>query len=150
MPLFLLSLLKSSKLIGLGIGILACLSIGGYITHLWDESSLESALKEQKTALVDQCVKDKKLTTEASNDYETKITALNKHIADIKRVRPSKCLPIVARNTNGTISSAGGTGNGGENGVDSDALYDYAALAEKYRLQLIGLQNFVKIVWANQ
>lgn len=148
MPPFLANLLANGRLWLFGIGAISIFSAGVYVTHQWDRGALESALKDQQTALIAQCDKDKKITEDVSHDYETQISNLSTRVTALK-LRSKTCVPITGSATR-LDGSAGATINGGQNAVDSDTLIDYAALAEKYRLQVIGLQNFIKATWGAQ
>lgn len=148
MPTFLLNLLGASKLYIYGITAMAVFGVGCYITHQWDASALKSALQEQEKTLTEQCNKAKKITEDVSHDYETQITALNSRVSALK-LRPKNCVPIT-RTATRPNGSTGTAEHGGQDGVNSDIFYDYAALAEKYRLQIIGLQEFIKKSWGNE
>ena len=109
----------------------------------------QRALESQKTALIEECKADKALTEKVSNDYQAKAANLNDQLAALKRLHQPRCLPIAGE--------AGRLNGGptkdklsGRNGVDSSTLYDYAAKAERCRLQLIGLQDFINRVWDAQ
>lgn len=139
---FLLNLLANRKLISYIAAFLAGASLGWYVHTRIAESTLKSALASQQEALVKQCEDSKKITEEVSREYQNKIAALNSRVADL-RMRPAKCLPV----TKPTAGHDGKT-NGAESirphGVDAGFLIDYAAEAEKYRLQLIACQEFVR------
>lgn len=129
-----------------GAGVVAALALG---LHRLDVYRIEARhrmeMQVQQTALVAQCEADKQITQEVSHDYQTKIDALNRRLADLKRVRPSVCVPVTKP------TSGHNAGTGAEpprsHGLTSDALLDYAAEAERYRLQLIGCQDFIKKTW---
>lgn len=113
------------------------------------ETKQRAALAAQEAILIAVCETNKAITTGISNDYQSKISDLNNKLAAAKRLHPSKCITVsVASPAGGRNAAAGGTQPAGAYGVASDALYDFAGEAEKYRLQLIGCQNFVEKVWA--
>lgn len=100
------------------------------------------------------CQKDKAITTEVSHDYETKISALNTQLAHLKRLRGPSCIPILtdapasnpARPDDAAQSRQHARPNG--QGLNPEWLYDFAAEAEHYRLQLISCQNFLTQTWS--
>lgn len=128
--------------------IALCLAIGAHaldITRIETKQQIE--LSTQAKSLIAECQKDKQLTTDISNDYETKLSALN-HQLDTLRLQPSTCISVST--ASGPARHTGSTRIpklSGQNGVASTTLYSYAGEAEKYRLQLISCQSFVKKVW---
>jgi len=99
-----------------------------------ENAALESSLS--------QCLSNQQLTAEVSNDYQKKVAALNRKLADIKRLRDNaRCVPISTGP--GRRDAATGTGEPSGSGLNSDWLIEYAAEAERYRLQLLGCQDFV-------
>lgn len=139
---FLLNLLANRKMISYLAAFLAGLSLGWYIHSRIAESMLKSALASQQEALVKQCEDDKKITTEVSREYQNKIADLNSRVAAL-RMRPAKCLPVT-KPAAGYDGKTSGTEPIRPHGVDAGFLIDYAAEAEKYRLQLIACQEFVR------
>lgn len=117
------------------------------VSHL--KSAQEKALNDQSLLLQSQCEKEKQVTSEVSLGYQNKISALATQLDAIKRVRTrSRCI-VPVTNTSSGHHAAPGTGqpSGSNAGVTSDALYDFSAEAEKYRLQLIGCQSFIFKTW---
>ncbi len=137
-----LTLLTNWKIFGMGAVIIAFFGSGVYVRGQWDESRLESKLKAQEAVLIKQCDDDKQKTTEVSRAYQDKIAALNSRIAAL-RVRPAKCVPV-AISSGGRNGEASGAKPSGAHGIDDRFLIDYAAEAEKYRLQLLSCQDFVR------
>lgn len=122
-----------------------------WLLHSVDVHRLEAKhqrnLVSNAAAIQAECTADKRLTAEVSNDYQTRIAALNNELAAVKRLRPSKCVvptPIPAPGRNEATSR---TKPAEEDGVTSDALYDFAGEAEQYRLQLIACQAFITKTW---
>ena len=105
------------------------------------------ALDKQKTDLQKQCAEEKAVTTEVSNELQTKYSALAGQYNKLKRVRPSYCVPVT-----GPTGGRDGTGTDGKlsrpHGVNSDDLIDYGRDAEQCRLQLMACQSFIKKTWA--
>jgi hypothetical protein len=53
----------------------------------------------------------------------------------------------VANASDANNAGASAAKSSGQNGVTTDALYEFASDAEKYRIQLIGCQNFITKTW---
>lgn len=122
-----------------------------WLLHTVDVSRLEAkqrdALQTQATALKAQCTKDKEITTHAAQTYQDQIGALNRQLNALRlRPRP-KCIMPVTR-PSPQLDAASGKGKpAGSYGVSTGWLYDYAGEAERYRLQVIGLQGFIRDTW---
>lgn len=139
-------------LVGGGTFVLTALL--GWFLHSADVARLELqqelALQTQEKQLKEICTADKAITTETSNAYQKQIADLGAQLADIKRLRPSRCV-MPAAGTAARCDAAAGAGKPAEqDGIDTDTLYDFAGEAEQYRLQLIACQNFVKRTWAEK
>ncbi len=143
MPLFLLNLLSGSKFWLYGISAVACLAVGGYVTHQWDKSALESALAEQKTALIEECEKNKAITKGANDALQKDRDAIAAKLIASKQLHPAKCVPIT-RNAITPISGGRPAGQNGE-GISSDWLRDFAAEdCATYRSQRMILEKFIQ------
>lgn len=103
-------------------------------------------LENQRRNLTAQCESDKKLTSEVSNEYQNKISQLNARVISLKRMHKDSCLQLT-RTTDGHNAATSGAVDAAAHGVDVESLLDYGSDAEKYRLQLIGCQDFIKKVW---
>lgn len=108
----------------------------------------KAELEAQQTALIDQCNAAKKLTEEASNEYQKNLSNLDKQLATLRMRKPARCVPV-ARVAGGPHDHAEPTKLLGPYGLSSEWAFEYAGDAEKTRLQLIGLQDFIKKVWNN-
>lgn len=136
--------------IQIGIGSIAAFALS-WLLHTVDvnriDNNWQDKLDAQKVEILKSCADDKKLTEDVSHDYQNKLAALNKQLSTIKLHQPSRCvMPIAGKASSGT----GGDSKGkyvGQDGVDSDALYDYATTCEHYRLQVISMQDFISKVW---
>lgn len=106
------------------------------------------ALTAQASVLHKQCNADKAITEETSHEYQDRIANLNKLlIAD--ELRPSSCIAVSGPASQaGRSHAASGTGHVRPNGLTAKWLRNYAGTAEKYRLQVIGLQDFINRTWA--
>lgn len=143
MPPFLLALFANVRFWLYGIGAIALFTAGGYVTHQWDKSALENALKEQETALIAQCDKDKATTARIDNDQLQKINDLSKRLSSLKRLHSARCVPVAnsASSNNGSTAKAGIAGT---HGVTAESLYDLASEGEKYAITLESCQDFIR------
>lgn len=146
--------LKTKIIIGMALFFL---NLGGYGVVSW--KSYHAGVDHQKALTAPQiakaistanaeCEKGKQLSKEISNDYQNKIAGLNKRIADLKRLRPSVCVPVSAAAPG--RNAATGSVASGQNGIDAGTLLDYAADAERYRLQLSSCQDFINRTWSGR
>ncbi len=116
------------------------------------QAKQQAALAAQAAQINHQCQMDKQLTAEVSHEYENQVNDLNGQLAALKRVRPRTCvipLPsaLAANRFNAGVSTSKLPV---AHGVTSDALVDLAGDCEKTRLELNGLQDFVRKTWAAQ
>jgi len=111
-------------------------------------ASHDRDIAKAQQEIVKQCEEDKQLTQEVSSDFQTQISNLNRRIAHLKRVRPSVCVPVT--DTTSRRDAEPRDGHAQRNGIDTGALFDYAGLAEKHRLQLISCQSFINKTWASK
>jgi hypothetical protein len=104
----------------------------------------EAELKGQQIALVKQCESQKQITEDVSHDYQTKLSTLNRRIANLKRLygQTARCVPV-AKPTTGHDATANGRKHVRENGILAERLIEYAGEAEQYRLQLKACQSFI-------
>ena len=118
----------------------------------WTKASYERKIEAAKQEQIAACERDKNLTKEVSDGYQKQVASLTARIADLKRVRPSSCIPVAnpAARCDGSASSGGHAGANGQSGVTSDFLYDFAGEAETYRLRLIACQSFISKTWASR
>lgn len=79
-----------------GIVLLAVLVGGGlYIRVLRADLAAVKLERDTAQTSLKQCNDDKALTEGVSNDYQTKNRALNRQLADLKRVRDNpRCIPV--------------------------------------------------------
>lgn len=119
------------------------------VSLAWTKASYERKIENARAEAIAACERDKNLTKEVSSDYQKQIAALNSRIADLKRVRPSVCVPV-ASPTPGCDAAASGTQPARPNGVDTGTLLDFAAEAEGYRLRLIACQTFIRKTWESR
>jgi len=148
MPLNLSMLLRAMPAILAAI-ITALMSYG---LHDWSRLRAEQAHRNELTALADsmvaQCEGAQKTTSEVSNEFQGRLDRLNRQLADARRMRSSACVPVRDSGTAaGRNAATGHQQPAGQNaGADRGALIELAGEAERYRLQLIGCQDFVRRV----
>lgn len=123
-----------------------------YLLHTVDVDRLEAeqrqAIIDQKTADTKSCNDDKAITEGVSHAYQDKLSALTDQLNTLQRVRPNVCIHIAAKPAAGHNAASGTTKPADTHGtVDSASLYDFAGESEKYRLQLLGCQQFINETW---
>lgn len=134
-----------------GIGALlgALIMFGVSEARVWLlNASHEREMAKARQEIVAECEADKKLTEEVSHDYQTQIAALNRRLADFKRVRRDVCVPVT--DTASRRDDGAGAGHASGDGLSAGTLYDYAGKAEQYRLQLVACQSFIRRTWAQK
>lgn len=145
-------LLKNWKLVASASGGVILTAALAWFLHDLSVSAIErdhlAALDTLKTTLERQCHDEKALTTEVSNGLQKKIASLNSELARLKRVRErAVCVPVPTEPSPGHDAAASAGEPPRPHGVMDTALLDFAAEAERYRLQLIACQEFVKKTW---
>ena len=124
-----------------------------YLLHALDvyriEKNQEATIQEQIQHDNQQCTAEKAITEKVSNDYQKKLTDLSQQLNAVKLRQPTHCVVPAAKPTLSSHGSAVPTVDVSQDGVTSDALYDFAGEAEKYRLQLTECQAFITDTWAN-
>jgi len=131
----------------LGLGALAAFALS-FLIHTIDVSRIEkdweARLEAQKIAQIAACEADKQITKEVDHDQNRKINALNKRLADARRLYADQCVPIATHPSGLDHGSPAGAQPAGKDGVPAEALLDLAAEGERYRLTLISCQDFVR------
>lgn len=126
-------------------------SLSAWALHGWSMARAEvrhaQDLSDLRTVMTAQCEKDKQITNEVSNAYQTQLTDLRQQLATVKRVQPNRCVPTIAGSASGRDATAPNTQLPQPDGVYSDTLYDFAADAEQVGRQLDACQNFIHQVW---
>lgn len=140
----LLTLLKYRQAL-LGGVLVAVLAFGLHrLDTSWREVRHAKALENAKTEAAEQCAADKLVTQEVSRGYQTRLAVLNDQLARARRVRNTCVVPSTAQPADGRDAATGaGEPVRPHVGVATDALLDFAAEAEQYRLQLLSCQDFV-------
>lgn len=128
----------NARLFGYG----ALIALGMWLGWQLRSIGTERALKQQETALIKQCNQDKAITERIDNEHLAKIKNLNSRVAHLKRVQPA-CVSVT-HTASGDNGSAGRGVDAGSHVVTDFTLIDFAAIAEKYRLQLIACQDFLR------
>jgi hypothetical protein len=139
-------LIANIRMVAIASLATACFGSGWYVRGEYDASRLKSQLMEQERAIVAQCEADKKLTSEVSNEYQKKITVLNRRVGELKRLHSAVCVPIAG--TPGGHDAAEGAGKlPRPHGIAAGPLYDFGDDAEQVGLRLDACQDFVRRVW---
>ena len=146
--MFLLKYWKLLASAGAGVALTALVS---WTLHTLDVKRIEAnnlkAIENVTVQLQEQCAKDKALTSEVSNGYQVKIASLNRELARLKRLRDPVCIPVITGPASGRDASTTGGELSNPHGIMDNALLDFAAEAEQYRLQLISCQDFIRKTW---
>lgn len=105
-----------------------------YMLHTGAVSTLKlkqaADLAAQAAEMQKQCDADKALTKGAQDALQKNLDDVNRKLAALKRVRPAKCVPVIA----GASDAAAFHGeHAGQNGISTDWLRDYAAECESIR-----------------
>lgn len=116
--------------------------------HKIDVARLEvkhiNALAAQEKQLNEACDKAQQINKEVSHDYQEQLSNLGRKLDTLKRVHANtQCVPITGTPAGRDEPARAGEFSG-PHGIRPDWLYDTAAEADKYRLQLIACQDFIK------
>lgn len=137
---------------------LACAPVA-YKIHSWRVDSLrldwksekEAAVAAAETAKASECEAAKAITQEVSDDYQKKFAALDAQLAAARGLlNPAACIAVHGGRTLGHDDAPAGQepagrGLGGADAHISAGRYiEIAGKGERYRLQLISCQSFVK------
>lgn len=131
-------------------GLTALISLGGaYYLHSWDVDRLthkhELALSAAETAAAQRCAAAQRITTEVSNDLQTRLAVLNNRLADAQRLRRADCIAVhPAAAAGGHDAATDDHGLPAPHGVTAGALIDFAGDAERVGLQLDACQSFIR------
>jgi len=135
--------LRNRGLVGLILVALAAAGLWFYIKALQEDRDTYKAERDAAQASLSQCVENQKISYEVSNEYQKALTSLNDKLAALKRVRGARC--VVPSNPSSRSNAGAKQGlHAGEDGLSTDWLYDFSAECERYRLQVIGLQSYVR------
>jgi len=119
-------------------------------SHASEIAKMKSAQVEQEKNLKAACEESKKITEDVSNEFQKNLAARDDALAAARKLLDRKCpVPVVVAKTSSgrdaTACSGKPAGSDDKSaGVDANALLDIAAEGEKYRIQLIGCQDFVR------
>lgn len=127
----------------------AILAFGAHELNLrwFVEPAQQKALADLKTKMQQDCDDDKLLTEGNNEDFEKRITDLNKRLAAVKRMQPSRCVVPASGPPHSGAAGSHTTVLPRQDGVTSDALLEFASDAEAARQQLIACQAFVNDTW---
>lgn len=126
--------------------VLTSFAAGWWVNGVIWEKRSQSRLKEQEALLIGQCNDQKKLTEEVSNDYQKKLSAATRKLADLKRMYSNAAVPVASK-ADGPDAATRGAKLSGANGIAAASLFELAGECEQERQKVIGLQNFINRVY---
>lgn len=103
------------------------------------EDAHEKALSDQKSALTEQCDKDKAITKGAQDALQRNYDSIAARLARFKRMQLASCVPV----SSSPNDSGSGNGHAGAHGISTGFLLDFAAECETYRSTVIVLDKFI-------
>lgn len=120
-----------------------------YVVHsvvmMYVNSQHEIALATLEADMTKKCKEAQAITREVSDEYQSQISALNRRVSDLKRLR-AQCVPVYADPPGGYNGAGAGELRRSYGGVTAGILFDFARDAEQTRLQLIGCQDWIRKV----
>lgn len=120
------------------------------LLHNWDIGRIEKkqikAIDNQVLYDIKQCKDSDKISTDASSAYEDEINGLNILLDGLRNKAPS--IVYIAAKTSGSNATSAKSVCTGANAVNPAPLITIAGVCEKYRLQVIGLQDIINKTWA--
>lgn len=111
------------------------------------ESSHKAAMSSLQEDLVQQCNKDKQITTEVSYELQTQLTDARRQLDAAKRVQRNRCIPTPARPAAGHDATSANQEFHQPDGLYADVLLDFAYDAEVVGRQLDSCQSFITKTW---
>jgi hypothetical protein len=130
----------------LAAGASLLVSYGAHkVVMMYVNSQHEIALATLEVDMTKKCKEAQAITREVSDEYQSQISALNRRVADLKRLR-AQCVPVYADPTGGHNGASTGELRGPDGGITAGTLLDFARDAEQTRLQLIGCQDWIRKV----
>lgn len=145
-------LLGNWKIFAVIAAVLAVWGVGVKFGYIWRSEKAAIEIEDQRKADTKSCNDDKALTTEASRAYQINLSNLNHELARVKLLyasAPTKCTSVytAGHSSPPTETELPNAHVGDVTGITTEALIDYAGVAEHTRLQLIGCQGFITKVW---
>lgn len=136
------------KILGISTAVLAVLLtlLGLQYRNLSDRYDTAIESLQTANATIETMKEGIAITEETSNELE----AANAKLAnDLNRLRkrPARCVPIAPRPSGERDEGSQPRKHVRANGISDQWLYEYAAEAEGYRLQVIACQKFVNRTW---
>lgn len=117
------------------------------IDHLKQKQATE--LAEQQTKLEASFVASKQLSQGVSDAYQKNLNNLNSQYSSLSLRDNAACVVVQPTSqTSGPNATAGTNKSSGSNGVRPGTLLRITKRGEQYRLQVIGLQDFINKTWA--
>lgn len=134
------------------LGVAVIVILFGWKYHAWALERAEVRHQKELASYAEQlraeCARDKQITENVSREYQNTIANLSSRVAALKRVQPKTCVPVsTPEPSTGRDSAPGNAGLPKPYGVTTDALYDFAADAERVGLKFDACRNFIAEVW---
>lgn len=101
-----------------------------------------AALVKQEVKYRTECTEKQRKSQEASYGYQKNLAALNSRVAELSLHKT--CMPISSSSSG--HNAAPGALDTREDGIAASTLFTLAGDAEKYRLQLIACQQWIRTV----
>lgn len=128
-------------------------SLSAYGLHSLSVNHLRAEQVKAIAALTASCQAQQAITEKVSNDYQKNLSALNLKLADAQRVYGGSCIAIKGNSASRhdatpgdrkpvgqsveRVAAEGGT-------IEAGSFFTLIGEGEKYRLQLLACQSFVK------
>lgn len=113
----------------------------------WRSDSQQLPICKQSLRMMhqqaEQQMKQAAIEREQADEYFKELDNVSRELNRLKRVQPARCIPVQSTRSYTTPASADGK-LPATHGVTSDALYDFAADAERVRQQLLACQTWAK------
>jgi hypothetical protein len=116
---------------------------GFFVSSQIAENRLTRELAKQESEFNQKLVDMQAREKESSDAYQAKITALSGSASKLRKLYASNRCRTISTSTSGSNGSPAAGIVSGSPQVDSGELIDLAEDAEKVRLQLIALQDFI-------
>lgn len=140
---------RQALLSGAAVGVI------GLWLHNADVARIErnqvAALAAQEVVLERRCAEEKAITKGVSDEFQEKYSDVSRKLSAARRMYANTCVKLQPpRSASGYNAEAGNALNAGQDAVAAESFVEFAGEAEKYRLQLIGCQDFITRTWARE
>lgn len=116
------------------------------------EARHENDMRTQYAAMKKSCDDEKAITKKVSHEYQKKVSDLNARLSDARKLYSRSCVALVAPDSPGGYDAATSSREFAGQAVTeirklpADFVIDLVGEGEKYRLQLLACQDFVRQV----